>query len=155
MENNPLQSGIHYAYQLEMGRFLILWFVFAGAGVAFVYVGSGLQGWPDGLSLLMGGVCLLCWVLVSCSFFKQKEIVFDATFFACPHQSPLRMFQTININYKDLLNVQKITHADKEYLRVVYAQGQLFIGKAMLADAAHFEEINYLLFYQLGQVLNS
>jgi hypothetical protein len=154
MKKNPLQSGIHYAYQLEMGRFLALLAVFGGAGVFLMYWGSGLPLMGTVVCVGMGLVCWLCMGLVLFSFFKQKEIILEEEQFSCPHQSPLRMFQTIVVNYENIRNIQKISHAGKAYIMVQHSAGDLYIGEGMLADTQKLEEIHYWLFYKLGVELN-
>lgn len=157
MNESLEEPELRYSYQLETFRFVLLFLLFGVGGGALLWI--GLQP-PLLLNLkllyaLLGLVSLICFALVGISFFTKKEIILKADYFSCPHQSPLRMFSTVTIPYRNLLNLQKIDQSGRTYLMVVHQNGQLFIGQGMMPDMTAFEELHYFLMYKLGQELPS
>lgn len=156
--NKPLEEPeLRYSYQLETFRFVLLFLLFGVGGGVFLWIGLQPPLLLDLklLYVLLGLMSLICFALVGVSFFTKKEIILKADHFRCPHQSPLRMFNTVTISYSTILNLQKIDHAGRTYLMVVHQNGQLFIGQGLLSDATVFEELHYFLMDQLGQELPS
>ncbi|MGH1334919.1 MAG: hypothetical protein ACRBFS_02250 [Aureispira sp.] len=157
MNMKDSSEDIHYPYQLERYRFVLLFLTFGGGTGLFLYwsLASSELGVVQLLCALLSLICLVFWSCLNRSFFTKKELILKEDYFICPQQSPLFMFRQITIAYKDIFNIQKIDHAGSAYLMIKHQQGQLFIGEGMLSDTVVFEKLHYFLFYKLGQELPS
>jgi len=155
-KNVTMKGELRYLYQLEKIRFGLLTLALGGGASLLLYVGFITRGGMQWLFYAIAIISLLCLFLVAFSFLSKKEIVLRADSFSCPPSDPIFMFRTVTVAYSAIHNIEKMTHANKLYIRIVHGaqRQQLFIGKAMLSDASAFDELYFALFYALEQYRN-